>query len=84
MNQVAPGERLGSLEEYQSGEGTYQRSTGVFASRLGIQQIVPATQQGEVLGSVVGEKVCNDGNSFLPVVWLEIKKPQQYPRWIPW
>lgn len=46
-NAVVPGQRLGHVQEYSAGSGTYSHQDFLYASVVGIKKIIEA--QGEVL-----------------------------------
>jgi len=48
-NAVVPGQRLGHVQEYNAGAGTYSHQDFLYASVVGIKKILEA--QGEVLST---------------------------------
>lgn len=45
---VVPGQRLGGVDEFNAGSGTYERHGALRAARLGAKTLIPAQVDGEV------------------------------------
>ena len=46
---VTPGQRLGSLNDFESGVGTYIRAQYIYSSRVGFKNILPAKEGEKVI-----------------------------------
>jgi len=53
---VTPGDRLGNVEDYMPGEGTYVRHQHIYASVLGVRQIIQKDDSNDGDGDVSMEQ----------------------------
>ena len=47
MEKVAPGQRIGSIEEFEAGPGSYQRGNYLYASLVGYKRVLSFENENE-------------------------------------